>query len=65
MIKIKQRDRTIQDCDRRITNLGDIDISFGLFTVIYLLIWVIVNNTVNVKDILKIYLIERKIYPNH
>ena len=55
----------VNHCDRRITILGDIDISFGLFTVIYLLIWVIVNNTVNVKDILKIYLIERKIYPNH
>jgi len=26
---------------------------------------VIVSNTVNVKEILKIYLIEQKIYPNH
>jgi hypothetical protein len=26
---------------------------------------VIVSNTLNVKEILKIYLIEQKIYPNH
>jgi hypothetical protein len=27
--------------------------------------WVIVSNILNVKEILKIYLIEQKIYPNH
>jgi hypothetical protein len=27
--------------------------------------WVIVSNTLNVKEIVKIYLIEQKIYPNH
>jgi len=27
--------------------------------------WVIVSNTLNVKEILKIYFIEQKIYPNH
>jgi hypothetical protein len=27
--------------------------------------WVIVSNTLNVKEILGIYLIEQKIYPNH
>jgi hypothetical protein len=41
-------------CDRRTTHLSDTDISFALFN-LYLLdscaFWVIVNNTLNSKDI--------------
>jgi hypothetical protein len=54
-----------------ITLLSDTDIFFGLFNLfIYLFwytFWVIVSNTLYVKEILKIYLIEQKIhvYPNH
>ena len=43
-------------CDRCTTHLGDTDISFALFN-LYLLdscaFWVIVNNTLNSKDILE------------
>ena len=53
-----------------------IDVSLFLVIMIYLLLcliyflflyafWVIVSNTLNAKEILKIYLIEQKIYPNH
>ena len=55
-------------CDRRITLLSDTGISFGLFKLfIYfnMPFWVIASNTLNVKEILKIYLIEQKIHPNH
>jgi len=55
-------------CDRRITLLSDTDISFdmfNLFTYFYMRFWVVVSSTLNVKEILKIYLIEQKIYPNH
>ena len=56
----------INHCDRRITLLSDTSISFGLFNLFTCFaFWVIVCNTVNVKDNLKIYLIEQKIYPNH
>ena len=53
-----------------------IDVSLFLVILIYLLIYLIyllvlicplgdsLSNTLNVKDILKIYLIEQKIYPN-
>jgi len=57
----------INHCDRLITLLSDTDISFGLFDPFTYsdAFWVIVSNTLNVKEILKIYLIEQKIYPNH
>jgi hypothetical protein len=46
----------INHCDRCTTHLSDTDISFALFN-LYLLdscaFWVIVNNTLNSKDILE------------
>jgi len=68
LIQYSQRHSIINHCDRCITLLSDTDISFGLFDIfIYLdyAFWVIVSNTLNVKEILRIYLIEQKIYPNH
>ena len=47
---------------------SDSDISFGLFnlfTYFDMPFGVIVSNTLNVKEILKIYIIEQKIYSNH
>jgi 5-methylthioribose kinase len=58
----------INHCDRCITLLSDTDISFGLFDIFIYLDYaflVIVSNTLKVKEILRIYLIEQKIYPNH
>jgi hypothetical protein len=58
----------INHCDGRITLLSNANISFGLFHIFIYLdmpFWVIVSNTLNVKEILGIYLIEQKIYPNH
>jgi hypothetical protein len=53
-----------------------IDVSFLLVILIYLLVcviyllilicpWVIVSNTLNGKEIMKVNLIEQKLYPNH
>ena len=57
----------INHCNRRITQLSDIDVSFGLFNLFtyFDAFWVIVSNTQNAKKNLKIYLIEQKIYPFH
>jgi hypothetical protein len=58
----------INHCDRRINLLSDTDISFGLFNLFThfdMPFWMIVSNTLNVQGILKTYLIEQKIYPNH
>ena len=58
----------INHCDRHITLLSDTDMSldlFNLFTYFGMPFWVIVSNTLNVQDILKIYIMEQKIYPNH
>jgi hypothetical protein len=58
----------INHCDGRITLLSNANIFFGLFHIFIYLdmpFWVIVSNTLNVKEILRIYLIEQKIYPNH
>jgi hypothetical protein len=62
-----QRYGVINQCDRWITLLSDADISL-IYLTCYLfgyIFWVIVSNTLNVIEILKIYLIEQKIYPNH
>jgi len=67
-IQYSQRHSVINHCDRRITLLSDTDISFALFNLFtYFLMHylVITSNSLNVKEILKIYLIEQKIYPNH
>jgi hypothetical protein len=57
----------INHCDGRITLLSDADISFGLFNLFtyFDAFWVIISNILNVKEILKIYLIEQKIYLNY
>jgi hypothetical protein len=60
----------INHCDRHITLLSDTDRSFhllNLFTYFDMPFrWYIsVSNTLNVKEMLKIYLIEQKIYLNH
>jgi hypothetical protein len=65
-----QRHSMINHHDRHITLLSDTDISFDLFNlVIYFdmpyAFWVIVSNTLNAKDILKIYLLEQQIYLNN
>ena len=55
----------INHCDRRITLLSDTNIPcglFNLFTYFDMRFGVIVSSTLNVKEILKIYLIEQKIY---
>jgi hypothetical protein len=46
----------INHCDGRITLLSDTDISFGLFNLFtyFDAFWVIISNTLNVKEILKI-----------
>ena len=57
----------INHCDRHITLLSHTDISFGLFNLFtyFDMPFGWVTNTLNVKEILKIYLIEKKIYLNH
>ena len=66
-VQYSPRHSLINRCDRRITLLTDNDISFGLFNQFILLyaFWVIVSNTLNAKNVLKIYLIGQKIYPNN
>jgi len=63
-----QRHSVINHCDRCITILSDIDISFGLFINLFTSVdmpfgWYKV--TLNEKEILKISFIEHTIYPNH
>ena len=70
MLQYSQRHSMINHCDRRITLLSDnVIMIYLLVCLIYLLFlyafWVIVSNTLNAKEILKIYLIEQKIYTNH
>jgi hypothetical protein len=70
MLQYSQRHSMINHCDRRITHLSDnVIMIYLLVCLIYLLFlyafWVIVSNTLNAKEILKIYLIEQKIYTNH
>ena len=73
LIQYSQRHSVTNHCDRRITLLSDTDISFVLFNLfcIYLLILMCIlgdrklSNILNVKEILKIYLIEQMIYPNY
>ena len=63
-----QRHSVINHCYRHITLLSDTDISFGLLNLFtyFDAFWVIISNTLfDVKEILKIYLIEQKIYSNH
>jgi len=68
LIQYSQKHTMINHCDRHITLLSDTDISFDL---IYLLILIChfgdskSNTLFDVKEILKIYLIEQKIYSNH
>ena len=54
----------INHCDRCINHLGDTDTSCS---VLFTYFDMIVSNTLNVKEVLKIpvFLIEQKIYPNH
>ena len=68
MLQYSQRHtcNMINHCDRCITLLSDNDISFGLFNLFPFFICLLGDsNTLNAKEILKIYLIEQKIYPNH
>jgi hypothetical protein len=64
-LQYSQRHSVINHCDRRITLLSDTNIPcglFNLFTYFDMRFGVIVSSTLNVKEILKIYLIEQKIY---
>jgi len=50
-LQYSQRHSVINHCDRHITLLSGTDISFGLLVHI----WGIASNTLNTKEILKIY----------
>jgi hypothetical protein len=63
-----RRHSVINHCDRHITLLSNTDSDISFVCLIHLLILICLlgdSNTLNVKKILKIYLIEQKIYPNY
>ena len=62
MTQYSQRHSMINHCDRRIILLSDTDTVQSETQHDF---WMIVSNTLNLKEILKIYLIEQNIYPNH
>jgi hypothetical protein len=67
LIQYNQRHSVINHYDRHITPFSDILI-YIFICLIYLLILIYLlgdSNTLNVKEILKIYLIEQDIYLNH
>ena len=65
LIQYSQRHSVINHCDKCITLLSDTDISFSLFNLFILICLLGNSNTLKVKQIMKIYLIEQKIFPNH
>ena len=64
---IQYRHSVMNHCDRHVTLFSDTDIHcISKYLLVCLIcLHILISNTLNVKVIFKIYLIEQKIYPNH